>query len=90
MEVNEQGLPEPLEINGSLEDLNRNTDVTTASRIISAMEAAISVLESATREALRSQIKETDARALSKGGAGNPDYIAWTKDRNNLFHFLSK
>ena len=90
MEVNEQGLPNPFKINGRLEDLNRNTDVTTASRIISAVEAAISILDTGRREELRSEIKAIDAKTLSISGASNPEYLAWTKDRNNLFEFLSK
>lgn len=91
MELSKEGLPDPFEVKSSLEDLHRNTDVTKASRIITAVEAAITALDVAGRDALLLEIKENDAKVLrDSGSAGSAEYIAWKKDRDNLFEFLSK
>lgn len=91
MELSKEGLPDPFEVKNSIQDLRRNTDVTKASRIITAVEAAITALDVAGRDALRVQIKENDAMVLrDSGSAGSAEYIEWKKDRDNLFEFLAK
>jgi hypothetical protein len=88
VEIGDQGIS-PIKVGESLESLNTNADVTTASRVIAAVEASITALSSRDLDELRSQIKEIDAKILLKGVA-SPEFIAWTKDRDNLFEFLAK
>lgn len=79
----------PVRVGESLEILNTNTDVTTASRIIAAVEAALTALSSPDLEELRSQIRQIEATEL-KRGATSSEYIDWTKVRDNLYAFLAK
>jgi hypothetical protein len=88
MENGDQGI-NPVRVGESLEILNTNTDVTTASRIIAAVEAALTALNSPGLEELRSQIRVIEAKELERG-AITPEYIAWTKVRDNLYAFLAK
>jgi hypothetical protein len=88
VEIGEQGIT-PVKVGESLEILNNNADVVTASRVIAAVEVSLTALSSGALDELRSQIQEIDANNLRKG-AGSPEYIAWTKDRDNLFKFLAK
>jgi hypothetical protein len=91
LELSKEGLPAPFETRSSFEDLYRNTDITKASRIITAVEAAITNLDASSRDALLLEIKEHDAKVLkNSGSAGSAEYIAWKNDRDNLFNFLSK
>jgi hypothetical protein len=89
VEIGDQGIT-PVRVGESLESLNKNADVTTAARVIAAVEASLTALGSTKLDELRSQIKEIDARNLSNHGAGSLEYIAWCKDRDNLFKFLTK
>lgn len=88
VEIGEQGIT-PVKVGESLDILNNNADVVTASRVIAAVEVSLTALSSGALDELRSQIQEIDANNLLKG-AGSPEYIAWTKDRDNLFKFLAK
>jgi hypothetical protein len=88
MESGDQGI-NPVRVGESLEIMNTNTDVTTASRVIAAVEAALTALSPADLERLRSQVREIEAKELAKG-AISPEYIAWTKVRDNLYTFLAK
>lgn len=74
----------------SIAALNRNADIITASRIIAAVEASLSALSPEARDKIISQVKEMDASNLSNHKAGSAEYIAWTKDKDNLFDFLAK
>jgi hypothetical protein len=89
VEIGDQGIS-PVIVGESLEMLNTNADVTTASRVITAVEASLAALSSGDLDELRSQIKEIDAEKLLEGGVARSEFIAWTKDRDNLFKFLAK
>jgi hypothetical protein len=89
VEIGDQGIS-PVIVGESLEMLNTNVDVTTASRVITAVESSLAALSSGDLDELRSQIKEIDAEKLLEGGVARSEFIAWTKDRDNLFKFLAK
>jgi hypothetical protein len=89
VEIGDQGIT-PVKVGDNIEALNSNADITTASRIISAVEAAITALSSASHDELRSSIKEIDAKMLTDHKPGSKEFVAWTKDRDNLFQFLAK
>lgn len=89
VEVGDQGIT-PVPVGESIEVLNKNADVITASRIISAVEAAITALNSSSHDELRSQIKALDAKMLNDHKPVSKEFVAWTKDRDNLFQFLAK
>jgi len=89
VEIGDQGIT-PVKVGDNIEALNSNADITTASRIISAVEAAITALSSASHDELRSRIKEIDAKMLADHKPGSKEFVAWTKDRDNLFQFLAK
>jgi hypothetical protein len=88
VEIGDQGI-NSFKIGESLETLNQNADVVKASRVIAAVEASLAALDSHDLDELRSQIKEIDAKKLLNGAA-SPEFITWTKDRDNLFEFLAK
>jgi hypothetical protein len=88
VEIGDQGI-NSFEVGESLETLNQNADVVKASRVIAAVEASLTALNSHDLDELRSQIKEIDTKKLLNGAA-SPEFITWTKDRDNLFEFLAK
>lgn len=79
-----------VELGDSLESLNKNADIATASRAIAGVEASIIALGSEVCGELQSQIKTMDAEKLRDHGRGSLEYSAWEKDKDNLNVFLSK
>lgn len=90
VEIGEKGRITPVDLRQSLEGLNRNTDITTASRVITAVEASLTAMTPADLDDLRTKINELDLENLNNHGVVSPEYAAWTKDRDNLFEFLAK
>jgi hypothetical protein len=89
VEIGEKGI-NAVKIGETLESLNKNADVITASRVISVVEASITALSSSALNDLLSQVKELDEKMLSTHKLGSSEFVAWTKDRDNLFQFLAK
>lgn len=89
VEIDESGIT-TLKIGDSFTSLEKNADVVTSARVVSAVEAALSEMNPEKLDHLRAQVSEKDLAKRQELGPASVEYAEWNKDKANLNEFLSK